>query len=145
MVFIPKVVGIVSCGFLLCLGLSVNAASAAERMKPDPSADRKGSLPGLVKSDEETLQGISTIKGEVLRIEGENYFVQRFDGKEVSLHTDQTTQKTGNIQQGDRIEAKVNDVNHALSIEGIDAGHGDEAGRMTDSTLGSNRSGSMGQ
>ena len=110
-----------ACGFLLCLGLS-NAAQAeekppaAERMKPDPSADRKGSLPGLVKSNEDTLQGINTIKGEVLRVDGENYVVHRSDGKEVSLHTDSTTQMTGNIRTGDRIEARVNAQRHALSI-----------------------------
>jgi len=38
------------------------------------------------------------------------------DGKEVRLHTDKTTQMMGEIKKGDRIEAKVNDQNHALSI-----------------------------
>ena len=56
------------------------------------------------------------IEGQVLRVEGDNYFVKGQDGKEVRLHTDQTTQKTGNIRQGDLIEAEVNDQNHALSI-----------------------------
>jgi hypothetical protein len=72
------------------------------------------------------------ITGEVLRVEGENYFVKGQDGKEVRLHTDDTTQKIGNIRQGDRIEADVNDQNHALSIrsaQGVDAGHGNETGR----------------
>ena len=40
MVSIPKVVGILSCGFVLCLGLS-NAASAADEMKSGQDA-RKG-------------------------------------------------------------------------------------------------------
>ena len=56
------------------------------------------------------------ITGELLRVEGENYFVKGQDGKEVRLHTDNTTQKVGNIRQGDRIEVDVNDQNHALSI-----------------------------
>jgi len=38
------------------------------------------------------------------------------DGKEVRLHTDKTTEMMGEIKKGDRIEAKVNDKNHALSI-----------------------------
>jgi hypothetical protein len=38
------------------------------------------------------------------------------DGKEVRLHTDKTTQMTGEIKKGDRIEAQVNTKNHALSI-----------------------------
>jgi hypothetical protein len=45
--------------------------------------------------------------------------VQRFNGKEVRLHLDANTQMTEIIGLGDRIEAKVSDVNerqHVLSI-----------------------------
>ena len=47
MVSIPKVVGVMSCGFLLCLGLSTaaqagNTASAADEMKADQSNRRQG-------------------------------------------------------------------------------------------------------
>jgi hypothetical protein len=70
---------------------------------------RCGSLPLLAKRGH-------MIKGQVLSVEGENYSVKRQDGKEVRLHIDDTTQKTGNIRQGDRIEAEVNDQNHVLSI-----------------------------
>lgn len=35
MVSIPKLVGVMSCGFVLCLSLS-NAAQAADRMTPTP-------------------------------------------------------------------------------------------------------------
>ena len=117
MVSIPKIVGVMSCSFVLCLSLS-NATQAAERMEPDPCADmnRKGYEPGSVKCNEDTRRGIDTIKGEVSRVERDTYIIKQYDGKESSLHIDQTTQKTGNIQQGDRIEAKVNDQNHALSI-----------------------------
>jgi hypothetical protein len=63
------------------------------------------------------LKGAKTIKGEVLRVEyGGNYFVKGQDGKEVRLQTDQTTQMMGEIKTGDRIEAKVNQQNHALAI-----------------------------
>ena len=55
----------------------------------------------------------------MLRVEGENYFVKGQDGKEVRMHTDKTTQMMGNIKQGDQIEAKVNDQNHALSIRSV--------------------------
>ena len=61
-------------------------------------------------------QGIRIIKGEVLRVEGENYVVKGPDGKEVSFRADTTTMKTEKIQSGDRIEAKVDDKNHALSL-----------------------------
>ncbi len=61
-------------------------------------------------------QRVEAIKGEVLRIEGDTYFVKGEDGKEVRFHTDDTTHKTGDINQGDRIEAQMNDQNYALSI-----------------------------
>ena len=61
-------------------------------------------------------EGAKTIKGELFRVEDGNYFVKVKDGKEVRLHTDKTTEMMGEIKKGDRIEAKVNDQNHALSI-----------------------------
>jgi hypothetical protein len=62
------------------------------------------------------LQNAKAIKGEVLRIEGDKYYVVGEDGKEVGLRVDGTTQKTGNIHAGDRIEAQANEKNYALSI-----------------------------
>ena len=118
MVSIPKIIGVLSCGFVLGLGLSTvtqaaEKSLAAERMKPVPSADRKADL---VKPDEDTVQGINTIKGEVLRIKGEHFYVRRSDGKEMHLHTKPTTQMMGEFKKGDHIEAKVTDQNNALSI-----------------------------
>jgi hypothetical protein len=133
MVSIPKVVGVMSCGFMLCVGLSHaaqadNAASAADEMKPDQSqmkadqSDRRqgGQEPGEKQMSDEMKGGPSkggkTITGEMLRVEGDNYFVKGQEGKEVRMHTDKTTLIMGNIRQGDRIEANVNDQNHALLI-----------------------------
>lgn len=124
MVSIPKVIGLMSCGFLLCLGLS-NGASAADGMKAG-QPDRQGGQAGL-KGEQDKLKAGHMITGEVLRVEGENYFVKGKDGKEVRLHTDKTTKMVGEIKKNDRIEAEVNDQNHALSIRstrGTDAGHG---------------------
>jgi hypothetical protein len=143
MVLIPKVVGVMSCGFLLCLGLSHaaqagNAASAAGEMKADQTDRRQGGQEVGKKQMSDEMEGGhskvgNTIKGEVLRVEGDdNYFVKGQDGKEVRLHTDKTTQMLGEIKKGDRIEAKVNDQNHVLSIRsalGSDAGNGKEEGR----------------
>ncbi|MEP6959280.1 MAG: hypothetical protein ABI980_11170 [Nitrospirota bacterium] len=113
MVAIPKVIGVLSCGFLLCLGLSV-AASAADDMKAGQS-ERNGGQPDQ-KEMSLQKQEVHVIQGDVLRVEGTNYVVKGLDGKEVSLHADNTTVKTGNVKAGDRIEAKVNEQNHALSI-----------------------------
>ena len=128
MVSIPKIVGVLSCGFLLCLGLS-NAAQAehppasSDVMKTDSVSDRQG-----FQSDDDKQKNVDdekgsnhvkdakTIKGELSRVEDGNYFVKVKDGKEVRLHTDKTTQMMGEVKKGDRIEAQVNKKNHALSI-----------------------------
>lgn len=47
---------------------------------------------------------------------GRYLFREGGGGKKVRLHTDHSTQKTGGINQGDRIEAQMNEENHALSI-----------------------------
>jgi hypothetical protein len=62
------------------------------------------------------LNGSHTIKGEVLRVEPSYYFLKQYDGDQVSVHTDATTQMRGNIRTGDHIEARVNAQRHALSI-----------------------------
>ena len=142
MVSIPKVVGVLSCGFLLCLGLShaaqaANAVPTTDEMKADQSDRRQGGQEAGEKQMREEMKGDQAndgkmIKGEVLRVEGDNYFVKGQDGKEVRMHIDKTTESIGSFKQGDRIEAKVNDANHALSIRsarGTDAGNGMETGR----------------
>jgi hypothetical protein len=128
MVSIQKVVGILSCGVLLCLGLSTaalaeHAPASSDVMKTDSVTDKQG-----FQSDDDkqknvdaekgssSAKGAKTIKGELLRIEDGTYFVKGKDGKEVRLHTDKTTQMMGEIKKGDRIEAQVNNQNHALSI-----------------------------
>jgi hypothetical protein len=122
---IPKLVGVMSCGFLLCLGLSHaaqadDAASEADILKADQSDRRQGGQEtgGQQINDMEDGQstGGKTITGEVVRVEGDNCFVKGQNGKEVRLHIDVTTLKATNIEPGDRIEAQVNDQNHALSV-----------------------------
>jgi hypothetical protein len=119
MVSISTVVAVIACGLLLCIGY---AASAADEMKAGQSVSMKAGPPVLlVKSEEGNQKGVQTIRGEVLRVEHENYFVKQYDGKEVRLHIDEMTQMAGNIGQGERIEAKVDDQNHALSIRSAHA------------------------
>ena len=145
MVSIPKIVGVLLCGLLLCLGLS-NAAqaehspSSSDVMKTDSQSDS-----GLgFQSDDDRQKNVDdkkgstsvkdakTITGELVRVQDGNYFVKVKGGKEVRMHTDKTTQMVGEIKKGDRIEAKMNAQKHALSIRSArqtDAVHGNEQGR----------------
>ena len=117
MVSIPKFVGLMSCGFLLCLGLSTaaqagNAASAADELKSGQADQMKG---------DQTKGGDSergkAVKGEVLRVEGDTYFVKGQDGKEVRLRIDKNTQIKGlGIVTGDDVVVKLDDQNHVEFI-----------------------------
>ena len=126
MVSIPKIVGVLSCGLLLCVGLShaaqaSNASPTTDEMKADQSDRRQGGQEAGEKQTGDEMKGGQSkdgkmIKGEVLRVEGDNYFVKGHDGQEVRMHIDKTTETIGSFKQGDRIEAKVNHKNHALLI-----------------------------
>lgn len=125
MIPIPKFIGVLACGFLLCLGLSTagqagNAGSTADKLKADQSDRRPGGQEVGKKPLKDTggnkSEGGKTITGEVLRVEGNDCYIMEQDGKEVRLHIDLATIKARNLEPGELIEAKVDDQNHALSI-----------------------------
>lgn len=58
-----------------------------------------------------------TVKGDLLKIDGEYYVVKDATGKEVRLHVDKTSQLDGTFKAGDKIEAQATDTGHALSIK----------------------------
>jgi hypothetical protein len=144
MVSIHKIIGVLSCGLLLCFGLfqaaqAEHSPSPSDVMKTDSQSDRQG-----FQSDDDRQKNVGdqkgstrveaakTITGELVRVKDGNYFVKVKGGKEVRLHTDKSTQMIGEIKKDDRIEAKMNDQNHALSIRSLpktDAGHGNKEGR----------------
>ena len=106
-------------------GSSSNRRGAADDMNADQVGQRQDEQVGANQVHQGMKEGESqsanVIKGEILRIEGENYFVKGQDGQEVRLHIDQTTRMSENkLAQGDRIEATVNEQNHVLSIPSPD-------------------------
>lgn len=127
MASIPKVLSVLSCGFVLSLGLSHSAQaehspSPSDVMKTDSTSDRQGFQADDTKPMLDGMGGIRGshhIKGELVRIEGHDYFIHVKSGTEVPMHTDKTTMMRGEIKKGDLIEAKINDKNHALSIRSI--------------------------
>lgn len=94
-------------------GKNPNPAQA-ENMK-DGQPERNS---GRVDQKNATMQTqmVDLIEGEVVRVDGDNYFVKGQDGKEISLHADTTTMKTKEIKAGDRVEVKIDQNNHALSM-----------------------------
>ena len=117
MVSFPKIIVGVSCAFVLSLGLSHVAGAAEEFGLSTGVEDTKSCTDKNVEREVGVMKcrealGIDTIEGKVLRVDGDNYLIQRSDGREVRLHTDANTQRTAPIRQGDRIEAKVNETDH---------------------------------
>ncbi len=58
MISLPRLVGAMSCSFLLCLGLSTYPASAADEMKADDAIDRIGGQAGL-EGEKGKLEGLA--------------------------------------------------------------------------------------
>lgn len=133
MVSIYKILGLMSCGFLLWLGLS-HTVQAGDAAPADPTGRKGGQV--SVSGVREKLKSVHRIEGEVLRVEGKDFFVMGQDGQEVRLQSDTTTRKIGHITQGDRIVATVNDQNHMRSIRLTDmADMSDRRNKQTDPTM----------
>jgi glycerol-3-phosphate responsive antiterminator len=61
--------------------------------------------------------GAQTVKGDLMKIEGEFYVVKDSTGKEVRLHVDKTSKVEGTPKAGDKVEAQVNPDGHATTIK----------------------------
>jgi len=100
MLAIPKVVIVLSCGVLLCIGL-FQAAHAVDGEGAKRLAEAK------------------VIKGDLVRIDYADYIVKAHDGTEVRVHTTKNTQIMGQVSKGDRVEAKVDEKNNALTMRSL--------------------------
>lgn len=68
--------------------------------------------------------GPQTIRGDVLKIQGEIYTIHDTSGHEVRIHVDKSTKLDGSLPfiVGDKVEVQVADQGHALSIKHAAAG-----------------------
>ncbi len=109
---IPKAVGVLSCSFLLCLGLST-FASSADKLNTGQSGGKIFTV-----DDKERFVAGKDIKGEILKIDGENYVVREASGAEVRMHVDASTEKRSSLipKVGEHVLAKVDAKGHALSF-----------------------------
>ena len=96
---------------ILLLGLGLFATADAQD-SPSPSDNMKS-----FSVTDQTNFKENRFRGQIVRIDGSDYFIKTKDGTEVQLHRGETTKVTGMIKQGDMIEAKVDDNKHMLSIK----------------------------
>jgi hypothetical protein len=107
-----------SCGVVLCLSVS-NITQADVYRRFDPCAQIPGRQSNPVKCGEKPQEGIHIITGEILHLNGPNLLVKKTTSEEVLLHIDLSTQMSGQISPGNRIEASINEVEgekHVLSL-----------------------------
>ncbi len=117
MIATPKIFGVIVGGFVLCLSL-FDVSQARHNKGTDPCLDRRA--PGIEKCGAGKPQGIRTIKGEVLHINGSRLLVKLTDGEEVIYQINLSTKIGGDIRPGNRIEAKVNEVEGEKLVISID-------------------------
>lgn len=96
---------------ILLLGLGLFTMADAQD-SPSPSDNMKS-----FSVTDQTNFKENRFRGQIVRIDGSDYFIKTKDGTEVQLHRGETTKVTGTIKQGDMIEAKVDDNKHMLSIK----------------------------
>jgi uncharacterized protein YdeI (BOF family) len=118
-----------ACAGLLSTAAMSMAASGSGTSSPTDPMERGGSSMGQTSpgmgSEGQTSPGMGSgtqtpgrsIEGEILRVQGDIYVVKDSTGAEVSLHVDDSTQKSGRLEEGDRIEAEVTADGHALSVK----------------------------
>ena len=117
-----NVVGLVSCWFALCLSVPHSAQAInnfARELNEVKSEQRLDGQVGLVEKDEEASKGLHTLYGEVLQVKHEKYLVRKYNGDVVRLQIDDNTEFNGNLTQGDRIVAKVDEERHVLLIQSV--------------------------
>jgi uncharacterized protein YdeI (BOF family) len=114
-----KLIGIVAVGFFLgvtgwAFAADMGAPGATEKGTPGAAG---GAAAAAEKAAAGAKEGARTIKGELLKIDGENYLVKDATGKEVKLHVSPETKKDGDVKVGDKIEAQADASGHATSIK----------------------------
>jgi hypothetical protein len=90
---------------VMILGFGAGIVGAA-----DPMADKeaKPTLGERFTKD--------TVKGTLMRMDGEYYWVKNTDGKEIRLHVDAST-KLDKVVKGDRVKAYITDQGHATTLQ----------------------------
>lgn len=68
-------------------------------------------------AEEVAAPGSQSVKGDLLKIEGEFYTLHDTAGHDVRVHVDQTTKLDGDFKTGDKVEVQVTDKGHAFSLK----------------------------
>ena len=98
-------ISLVTAG-LLCVGTAVAQAD-------NPMSDKEASptIKERITKD--------TVKGTLMKTEGEYYWIKDNDGKEVKIHVDKST-KMDKVVPGDMVKAYITDKGHTTTLQRAD-------------------------
>lgn len=96
---------------VVMLGFGAGIAGAADSMS---DIEAKPTFGERISKD--------TVKGTLLSVDGEYYWVKDTDGKEIRLHVDAST-KLDRVVKGDRVKAYITDKGHTTTLQ-RDGEHG---------------------
>jgi hypothetical protein len=90
---------------VVILGFGTGIGGAA-----DPMSDKeaKPTLKERVTKD--------TVKGTLMKLEGEYYWIKDTDGKETKIHVDKST-KLDKVVVGDKVKAYITDKGHTTTLQ----------------------------
>lgn len=97
-----RILSILIAGFI---GSGINVASATDSM-----AEKEASPTIKERFTKDT------VKGTLMNIEGEYYFIKDNDGKERKVHVDKST-KLDKVLPGDLVKAYVTDQGHVTTLQ----------------------------
>ena len=105
MVSIPKVIAVMSCGFVLCVGLTYAAHPSAET---DPTTGRGSQAGAGGKADRDTMKGEKMKAGQTAKKGGQaGGKGEKATPKEDEMNSDQSTDKRndkGQEEKGDKVK-----------------------------------------
>ena len=100
-------------GALILLGIVLLSFSAGLGQAADPMSDKEASptLKERITKD--------TVKGTLMKMEGEFYSIKDDDGNVTKIHVDKST-KMDKVVIGDKVKAYVTDKGHTTTLQRAD-------------------------
>jgi len=96
---------------LLTAGLLCFGVGAAQAANPMSEKEASPTIKERVTKD--------TVKGTLMKTEGEYYWIKDDDGKEVKIHVDKST-KMDKVVPGDMVKASITDKGHTTTLQRAD-------------------------
>lgn len=93
---------------MVSTALSLGSAGAALAADPMSEKEAKPSIKERITKD--------AVKGTLMKIEGEYYWIKDNDGKEVRIHVDKST-KLDKVVEGDHVKAYITDKGHTTTLQ----------------------------